>query len=152
MKLKTGCASESRKLNKVENYLVILKNEFDAEDNSFLIQLRCDFRWDRIAFSRLVDSMKACCENNAESGNLERWLAAGFWYLQDFVKEHTSHQDFYKPYSQNYYEWAYKRLDDLAYWFFLGESPYIENKGFEPFEESSTALNLLESDLGKQNE
>lgn len=34
----------------------ILQQEFDGEDGSFLIQLRCNFYWDKLALERLVKS------------------------------------------------------------------------------------------------
>jgi hypothetical protein len=120
----------------VEDYLQILKHEFDAEEDSFLTQLRCNFYWDKNAFGRLTNAMKICCENYDKKELLERWMAEGFWFVQYFVKSHTSHPDFPKPYAPVYYEKAYERLDDLAYWFFLGQSPYLDEKGFEKIEET----------------
>jgi hypothetical protein len=76
--------------------------------------------------------MEICCKANENSDILERWLAEGFWYLQIFVREHTMHPDFQRIYPQQYNEKAFQRLDDLAYWFFMGESPYLDNKGFDP--------------------
>lgn len=131
----------------VESYINILKHEFDAEDGSFLIQLRCSFYWDKTAFERLVAAMKNCCENNQENQLLERWLAEGFWFVQDFVEAHTSHPNFSKPYSPLYYEKAYERLKDLAYWFFTGESPYLEGKGFESLDNLPETLNLFENNF-----
>lgn len=139
--------AREKDVDKVKNYLEILKHEFDAEDGSFLIQLRCNLYWDKTAFERLTDAMKVCCESSEENQLLERWLAEGFWYVQDFVKAHTSHPNFSKPYSPLYYEKAYERLDDLAYWFFTGESPYLQGKGFERLEDLPQTLNLFESHI-----
>jgi hypothetical protein len=55
---------------------------------------------------------------------IERWVANGFWYLDTFVPEWSSHPDFPRPHGDDYYQAAYRRLGDLAYWFFFGESPY----------------------------
>ncbi|WP_344978752.1 hypothetical protein [Streptosporangium fragile] len=41
--------------------LELLRREFDAEDGSFLVQLRCDLQWDRQAFSRLEQAMRRVC-------------------------------------------------------------------------------------------
>lgn len=116
----------------MKNYLVILKHEFEANESSFLIKLRIDLEWDREAFSRLVAAMKVCCEKHSKKKVLDRWLANGFWYFGWFVKSWTMHPSFPRVHSKEYYQKAYERLDDLAYWFFFGESPYETGHGFEP--------------------
>ncbi|MBC7797837.1 MAG: hypothetical protein H7Z37_13270 [Pyrinomonadaceae bacterium] len=131
----------------MRNLLETLKREFDAEDDSFLIKLRCDFYWDKNAFERLTNAMKGYCEKNQENKLLERWIAEGFWFISHFVKDYSSHPHFPKPYTPEYYEKAYERLDDLAYWFFFGQSPYIGGKGFESLEPLPESLNLIESNF-----
>ena len=59
-------------------------------------------------------------------------MANGFWYVPSFVREWTTHPNFPRVHSTEYYQKAYERLDDLAYWFFYGESPYLNGTGFEP--------------------
>ena len=115
----------------MESYLDTLKSELNAEEGSFLLKLRSDFKWDKTAFTRLVSAMRICCEQRAETDALPRWLAEGFWYFSTFVKETSSHPQFRRPYPQGYYQKAYERLEDLAYWFFRGESPYLEGSGFD---------------------
>ena len=41
--------------------LELLRQEFRAEDGSFLLQLRVDLHWDRQAFSRLEQAMRRVC-------------------------------------------------------------------------------------------
>ncbi len=41
----------------LENYLTVLRNEFEAGDDSFLIQLRPHLVWDKKSFSRLIAVM-----------------------------------------------------------------------------------------------
>ncbi|HEX8612752.1 MAG TPA: hypothetical protein VF800_15805 [Telluria sp.] len=108
------------------DHLLVLKEEFQAGDGSFLLELRCDLNWNRKAFVRLVSAMQEYIEKRPESETLERWIAEGFWHLDHFVKEWCSHASFSRPYEQQYYEDAYERLHDLAYWLFVGESPYID--------------------------
>lgn len=120
----------------MRNLLETLRCEFDAEENSFLIKLRCDFYWDKDAFERLTEAMRDYCYESQEKNLLERWIAEGFWFISHFVKDHSLHPSFPRPYAPEYYEKAYERLDDLAYWFFFGQSPYIEGKRFEPLEKS----------------
>jgi len=106
----------------MNDYLEILSNEFEAGPDSFLIKLRPDLVWDRIAFTRLTDAMRACCERQSGT-DVERWIARGFWYVPRFVREWTTHPDFSKTEPTKYYDDAYQLLDDLAFWFFFGKSP-----------------------------
>ena len=115
----------------MERRLETLRHEFEAGDGSFLIQLRFDLTWDKQAFATLTDAMRDCCEMQAESDRINRWLAEGFWYLQRFVRDWTQHPQFPRPYPADYYERAYGQLDDLAEWFFTGISPYNGSGGPE---------------------
>ena len=107
-----------------------LKSEFDADEGSFLIQLRPGLEWNKQAFVRLVIAMRACCQESSGKASLERWLANGFWYISWFVEDWTTHEAFPRPFAADYYDRAYEILHDLAFWFFSGESPYEE--GFFP--------------------
>ena len=115
-----------------DDALDALRAEFEADAGSFLLQLRINLVWDTEAFSRLDVAMIRCCRMHADHDTLERWLAWGFWYVPGFVRDWTTHPDFPRRHSQEYYDRAYKRLDDLAYWFFSGQSPYIGDAGFDP--------------------
>lgn len=107
------------------DYLDILRREFSGEDDSFLIKLRPGLEWDKEAFSRLTTAMEVCCMRLAGSEMLERWLAEGFWYVSWFVKSWTTNENFPRLYPKAYFDESYQRIDDLAYWFFRGESPYL---------------------------
>lgn len=113
-----------------EDYESILRAEFDAEDGSFLIQLRCDLTWDRAAFSRLVAAMEACAGQHEGCSTLPRWIAEGFWYCSHFIADWSSHPSFPREHPPEYYEAAYERLHDLAFWFFFGQHPLT--KPFSP--------------------
>ena len=112
----------------MEDFMAVLKNEFEAGEGSFLIKLRPRLEWDKAAFNRLVSAMKHCAECGSGDPKLERWVAEGFWYMSHFVREWALHPSFPKVHSVEYYDKAFTRLDDLAYWFFTGRSPY-EGKG-----------------------
>lgn len=105
--------------------LELLRHEFGAGDDSFLLQLRCDLHWDRGAFSRLEQAMRRVCAQQEPQGQLDRWLVWGYWYLSDFVPGHISHPAFPRPEPAEYYQSAVKRLWDLQYWFVNGESLYL---------------------------
>jgi len=115
-----------------EDYLTILKYEFHAEEGSFLLQLRVNLRWDKVAFDRLTKAMFMCCKHfqeeymQAQETMLPRWLAEGFWYLSYFVKEWTSHSSWEEKIARepDYFKKAYERLFQLAFWFFEGIPPW----------------------------
>ena len=109
----------------MEEFMAVLRREFEAEEEgSFMLKLRCELVWDRAAFSRLVRAMEQCARAYEGREQVERWVAGGFWYLEWFVPDWTSHPNFPRPHDQQYYQEACRRLGDLAYWFFVGESPY----------------------------
>jgi hypothetical protein len=115
-----------------DQIIQVLRHEFDAEDGSFLIQLRCDLEWDKTAFARLVHAMHSYVSRTSDEPKVERWIANGFWYLDMFVRDWTQHPNFPRVYPAEYYESAYRRLRRLAYWLFVGESPCLGGTGFGP--------------------
>ena len=116
-----GC---SAMLSNVKD-LDLLRHEFDAEEGSFLLQLRVDLLWDRRAFSQLEQAMRRVCAQQEPHEQLDRWLAEGYWYLSDFVPGHISHPDFPREEPAEYYTAAVRRLWDLQNWFVTGRSPYL---------------------------
>ena len=103
--------------------LELLRQEFRAEDGSFLLQLRVDLHWDRQAFSRLEQAMRRVCAAGAPAA-AGPMAGRGLWYLSDFVPGHTSHPGFPRPEPDPYYKAAVRRLWDLQNWFVTGRSPY----------------------------
>jgi hypothetical protein len=125
-----------------DNYLSILKDEFSAEDNSFLLQLRCDLYWDKVAFKRLIEAMYTCCKQYAQPPNsqereypLPRWLAEGYWNMDTFVPAHTSHPAWNDIIATEpeYFRNAYRFLHSLASWFFLGSSPWKDGVDIQKY-------------------
>lgn len=121
--------------------LAILRHEFQAEEGSFLLQLRCDMQWDKTAFDRATQAMRRCCQHYeqasvplqeqnlpADEVLLPRWLADGFWYMATFVPDHTSHPAWEQTIAAEptYFEKAYDRLEMLAEWFFGGQCPWLD--------------------------
>lgn len=119
----------------MQDILATLRYEFDAEENSFLLKMRCNLEWDARAFEILIDAMQAYLESDRDKEHIDRWIAQGFWFANHYVKYWTSHPAFPKQLPESYYECAYQRLYDLAYWFFAGESPY-ESGTLPPFAET----------------
>ena len=79
-----------------------------------------------------LDRYPKCCQEYSESDSLERWMAEGFWFLPSFIREWTTHSSFPRVHEAEYYQRAYERLDDLAYWFFIGDCPYLNEATLEP--------------------
>ena len=75
--------------------------------------------------------MKTYCEKYAQNERIERWLAEGFWYLQLFTRDWTTHPNSPRPHPPAYSEAARQLIDDLAYWFFVGEHGYQDKKCFD---------------------
>jgi hypothetical protein len=110
----------------VDDVLTVLREEFEADDGSFLLRLRTELVWDRAAFSRLESAMRAGCESFQQQDDLPRWLAEGYFYLSHFVTEWTSHPNFPIPEPEGYYTDCLERIRDLADWFFHGVHSYLE--------------------------
>lgn len=118
----------------MDDYLDVLKHEFEAGEQSFLIKLRVWLEWDRLAFTRLITAMHTSCVKHAGATVVERWLAEGFWYLPIFTRDWTTHANFPRIHGEAYYAHAYQQLDDLAFWFFVGSSPYADGYVFTPLQ------------------
>lgn len=100
-----------------------LKREFDAEGGSFLIILRTELRWDWTAFHQLTAAMYDVAEEVRGRPTIESWIAEGFWYCDTWIREWTGHPNFPRP-SEPEYPAALELIHDLAYFLFIGESPY----------------------------
>ncbi|MES2569584.1 MAG: hypothetical protein V4710_05965 [Verrucomicrobiota bacterium] len=104
----------------------ILKRHFDGEDGTFLIIARCELRWDWQAFRELTSAMCSVAADEKGGQQIERWVAHGFWFCDTWIREWTGHPDFPRP-EQQAYEDAIELIHDLAYYLFLGESPYEDD-------------------------
>ena len=102
-----------------------MRREFDAEDGTFMLNLRPSLEWDKAAFSRMEKTMRWACEHR-DHDQLDRWIADGFYEVSRFVRNWTSHPNFPRPEPEQYYHDCIERLDDLADWFFRGYHVYRE--------------------------
>lgn len=109
-----------------------LRDGFDEEPGSFMLALRCDLRWDKSKFARLTEAMLAFVRARDPADPIPRWIAEGYWYLDTFVRDWACHPNFPREHDEAYYEQAFQRLHDLAFWLFTGSSPYQNGSGFEP--------------------
>jgi hypothetical protein len=102
----------------------VLKREFEAEDGSFLLHVRCDLTWDEVAFRRLTSAMYDVADAVRGSPSIESWIAEGFWYCDTWLPDWTSHPNFPRPQD---YDDRMRLIHDLAYFLFIGQSPYLDD-------------------------
>ena len=104
----------------------ILKREFDAEEGSFLLQARCQLKWDWGAFRALTGAMYDVADEARRKPSIETWIAHGYWFSDTWIKSWTNHPDFPRPSTEAYAD-AIELIHDLAYFLFVGESPYEDD-------------------------
>lgn len=102
---------------------LILIQELNAEDNSFLIELRGNANWKHTSFLNLLEKFYEECQKRENDSMLSREIAGGVWDLYDVVKSCNQHLK--NKFSEEYYELAYELINDLMYHYFVGESLYI---------------------------
>ena len=105
----------------------ILRREFDAEEGSFLFQARVSLKWDWDAFRRLTSAMYHVADEVKGQPSVETWIAQVFWFCDTWIRDWTSHPDFPRPPEDAYRE-ALALLDHLAYFLFMGQSPYKDDR------------------------
>lgn len=109
-----------------------LRRELEAAEGSFLIKLRTDLEWDRGAFDRLTAEMYEYVRGRDHDAPIPRWVADGFWYLDWWVEDWSSHECFPRPHGEAYYSAAYERLHALAFWLFTGSPMYEGEDEYGP--------------------
>jgi len=110
-----------------------LKDELNAENGSFLLELRTEFNWNHKSFVNLMTELNNESNKTKNDSELSREITSGFWYVSDFIKNWTEHENFIKKLPTEYYNKAYELINDIVYTYFMSESPYqseneIENK------------------------
>jgi hypothetical protein len=105
-----------------------LKNELNAEEGSFLLELRTGISWNHNSFINLLKEAHKEYQNTKNDSELNREIAEGIWYISHFIKEWSSHESFPKIYSDTYYSKAYDLIHDIADQYFMGESAYTSEE------------------------
>ena len=113
-------------LNYSMNIEAKLRSEFDAEEGSFLLKIRCELEWDREKFKAATSAMYKAADEWRQRDSIPRWIAQGFWYFETFVPTWTSHPNFPRPESE-YYHTSVQLIRDLSYFLFIGESLYEDD-------------------------
>lgn len=108
----------------MDDYLTILRREFDADEGSFLLKLRCFAEWDKEVFARLIVAMEQCAREHEGREIVDLWIARGFWFLETSTAAWVGHPDRRPTGEEDCYLRGCQRLSDLAWWLFFGESPF----------------------------
>lgn len=114
-----------------------LRAELEGAEGSFLAKLRVELQWDKDAFNRLADAMHRYLRERDDAGPVPRWIAAGFWYLDWWVREWSSHEAFPRLHGDSYYEAAYERLHVLAFRLFTGSTMHEGEGGIGRFDDAA---------------
>lgn len=103
----------------------ILQKHFNGEDGSFLLAVR-SFDWDWDAFREMVSAMYDVAAEVKGRDSIETWIAEGFWFCDTWIRSTTGHPSFVRP-EREAYDAALELIGDLAYFLFIGESPYTDD-------------------------
>lgn len=112
------------------DWQAILEHEFQANEElikfeaSFIFQLRCYGKWDKIAHLYLFKAMIECCKSHEGQTHIERWIAQGFDYLDFYPAQE------FKDADEDYYVNAIVNFNHLTWWLFSGEGRRDDE--FEP--------------------
>ena len=104
----------------------ILRSEFNAEDGSFLVKLRCKCEWDWNAFRRLTIAMYDVAEEVKGQPSIETWIAEGFWHCDTLINDIASHSNFSR-FPDDAYRDGVELIHNLAYLLFSGQNPYRDD-------------------------
>jgi len=100
----------------------VLQPEFNAEEGSFILTLRMEYRWDAQRFGVLTRAMWEACLATQNDESLPRWLAEGFWLICVEAPRIAAHPSFRKEHSDEYRARVRELLDGLGTSFFSGAS------------------------------
>ncbi|PIB30937.1 hypothetical protein BFP78_13200 [Gaetbulibacter sp. 5U11] len=99
-----------------------LIDELNAENGSFILELRTELNWNHNSFINLVNKLNKEFKNTKNEKKLDREIACGIWYISNFIKDWSQHKNFPKKLTKEYYAKSYELINDLAYQYFMAES------------------------------
>lgn len=100
------------------DWQTILKAEYEAQENTFVFQLRCGRGWDKAAYYRLFRAMLECCKAHDGRPQVERWIADLFWWLDSYPRHLVGNG---KLNEDDYYQNAVVNFNHLTHWLFSGQ-------------------------------
>jgi hypothetical protein len=68
--------------------------------------------------------MEQCAREHEGRETIELWIARGFWFLETTTAAWVGHPDRRPTGEEAYYRDGCRRLGELSYWLFFGESSY----------------------------
>ena len=98
-------------------FLSELKQQFDAEDNTFLMTIRDELYWNWDQFFSLSSLMYQVADTFHHQEEIDKWIAEGFWFCDTWIREWTMHSYFPQP-SPEQHEGALNLIHDLAFYLF----------------------------------
>jgi len=101
-----------------------LLDELNGENGSFILELRIYLNWNHTSFINLMIELFRASQKTKYDITLQREIASGVWYISTFIKSWTEHENFPKKFSQEYYNKAYELINDLAWSYFMADSPF----------------------------
>ncbi len=108
-----------------------LIDELNAENGSFILELRTELKWNHNSFLNLVSKLDKEFKSTKNENKLNREIACGVWYISNFIKDWSQHENFPKILAEEYYTKSYELIDDLAYQYFMAESIYETENAIE---------------------
>ena len=105
-----------------------LTQELNAEEGSFLLELRTGMHWDHTSFMNLLTGLFAYCQGVNEDEQLDRSMASGIYTASVFIKSWAEHPNFPKQQSDQYYTKSYEVLDELVEFYFTGTTAYMNDE------------------------
>ena len=101
-----------------------LEDHLNAEEGSFLLDLRCNLKWNNESFKELLNLILEEANKTKDDKTISKQTASRIWFVNDFVKNWSEHDNFPKTNPSEYYDQAYQLLNEVTYTYFLSESPY----------------------------
>ncbi|CAH1232630.1 hypothetical protein PAECIP111891_07066 [Paenibacillus allorhizoplanae] len=123
-----------------------LYNELTAQNNSFLIGIRVNIKWEHQKFINLIELMRDYILKTENNSIIERKFLKGYLYLSRFIPQWTSHDNFRRnnnAFSNDYYETAYKLISLIYNWFVNGSVFDTIERNINDYEEYLNKLTSL---------
>lgn len=104
-----------------------LVNEINAEEGSFLLQLKTEHIWNHNAFIRLLSFIYYEYINTKYDQKISREYVFGIWFLYEFSRDYALNF-MYKELDEKYYEKAIEVFHDLIFVYFSLDSIYLSDE------------------------
>ena len=93
-----------------------LEDHLNAKEGSFILDLRCNLKWKNESFKELLYLILEEAQKTRKDNTVSKQTVSGIWFVNDFVRNWTEHENFPKKNPQEYYDKAYKLLNHFFYY------------------------------------